>query len=168
MTRAQRIAIIEEWCPRLKGTNWRITSRSARRYNCIAWAAGDNRRRWDIGKGSYWPKGAILDYCFSCLVNAYIAEGFSVCTTEEGRAFDDKFDTVVLYESSGYWEHAAKLLKSGMWSSKLGDFEDIEHPTPESVGGTDYGEPLLYMRRKKSLRPRKTRRKRTRNGKGKV
>lgn len=157
MKRVARLAIIEAWCPRLKGTDWRITSRPAKRYNCIAWAAGDTQKRWDLGKGNHWPRGVEPKYRFACLVQAYIAVGFSVCSTAEGNEFDDAFETVVLYERSGAWEHAAKLLRNGMWSSKLGDFEDIEHPTPEAVGGTDYGEPLIYMRRKRRRRNGKKR-----------
>src|SRR6266436_2853677 len=137
MKHAVRIATIETWCPRLRGTNWRIASRPRKRYNCIAWAVGDTLQRWDLGKGNHWPQGVPQRYNFGCLVRAYIAAGFSVCTTTEGRVFDAAYETVVLFEKSGLWEHAAKLLKNGMWSSKLGDCEDIEHSTPESVGGTD-------------------------------
>lgn len=156
MNRAARIATIETWCPRLRGTNWRITSKATKRYNCIAWAVGDTLKRWDKGKGNHWPHGVDAEYLFDCLVKAYMAVGFSKCTITEGRVYDKDYETVVLYGSDGLWDHAAKLLKNGKWSSKLGDCEDIEHPTPESVGGTDYGEPLVYMRRRRPRRQRQS------------
>ncbi len=36
------------------------------------------------------------------------------------------------------WTHAARQLPNGKWTSKLGDFEDIEHDTPEGLVGSLY------------------------------
>lgn len=43
--------------------------------------------------------------------------------------------------------HAAVQLETDMWTSKMGDFEDIWHDTVGAVNGPLYGEPVLYMER---------------------
>lgn len=42
------VSRLEEAFPNLTAGNYRITSEPDRDYNCIAWAAGDNRKCW-------WP-----------------------------------------------------------------------------------------------------------------
>jgi hypothetical protein len=74
--------------------------------------------------------------------------GFEVCDKIDGRTPDPAYDKIVLYaDQACAGAHAAKLLASGAWSSKLGDWEDIQHDTPEALQGHDYGEPLVYMKR---------------------
>jgi hypothetical protein len=43
--------------------------------------------------------------------------------------------------------HAALQLSCGNWTSKLGDFGDVIHRTPEDVNGPQYGEVVGYMAR---------------------
>ena len=54
---------------------------------------------------------------------------------------------VVLYADGNEWTHAARQLPSGRWTSKLGDYEDIEHDTldgfEEHYGRRRY---LMWMR----------------------
>jgi hypothetical protein len=114
----------------------------------MAWAVGENHRRWDFGKNDFWPKSVPKRLGIAYLVNAYQTIGFVVCTEADGRHPEVGFDKIVLYinnQSEG--SHAAKLLQSGMWSSKLGDEEDIDHQTPEGLSGSRYGRPYLYMKR---------------------
>jgi hypothetical protein len=69
--------------------------------------------------------------------------------------YNPEYDTIVLYEVSQFGEmigsHAARLLPNGWWSSKIGNWEDIEHPTPEDLCGSQYGAPLIYMRKRKGI-----------------
>jgi hypothetical protein len=64
------------------------------------------------------------------LVGAYLAEGFSVSNQDACQKYDPTADTIVLYEQNRIGMHAARLLANGMWSSKLGDIEDVQHQTP--------------------------------------
>lgn len=51
---------IETVFPKLSGTSYKKTSDDTERYNCLAWAAGDDDRWWESGHpfdvGYYWPK----------------------------------------------------------------------------------------------------------------
>jgi len=49
--------------------------------------------------------------------------------------------------------HAALQLPTGVWTSKLGDFEDIEHLTIDAVNGPVYGRPVAYMKRRRASSP---------------
>jgi hypothetical protein len=53
---------------------------------------------------------------------------------------------VALYESNGFYTHAARQLPDGRWTSKLGKAEDIEHDDPHAVAGGIYGEVARYLR----------------------
>lgn len=149
-------AILELRFPGLRGSKWKITSRATLRYNCLAWAIGESHRRWD-GSDGYWPNTISRDTGIVTLVKAYITKGFTVCQAD-GTTYDPRFDKIVLYDKTVLYQgsvvehqgaHAARLMPNGMWSSKIGDWEDIEHPTPESLMGVRYGDPLIYMRREK-------------------
>lgn len=140
---------IEQAFPGLRGTAWAIKSRYTKRYNCLAWAAREKHRRWDTSN-AYWPAGVSRLSGFAYLVGAFQAEGFSVCNKSACQKYDQNYDSIVLYQLNVRGTHAARLLHNGMWSSKLGDAEDIQHQTPEAVGGTIYGQPSVYMKRKRS------------------
>lgn len=140
---------IEQLFPRLCGTSWTIKSRKTKRYNCFAWAAREKHRRWDFAKGAYWPSGAKRLSGIAYLVGAYLAEGFSVCNKSDCQTYDSTADSIVVYEMNRIGMHAARLLANGMWSSKLGDLEDVQHKKPEDISGTTYGNPIVYMKRKR-------------------
>lgn len=150
----KRRAALELLFPKLRGTQWSIISRRNKRYNCFAWAAGENDRKWDFGKKDYWPKGVKKGYGIAYLVAAYVAEGFSVCPKAECAAYDPSCETIVLYELHTNGSHAARLLPNGAWTSKIGALEDIQHEAPEHLSGTVYGDPLVYMKRNKFPAPK--------------
>ena len=57
------------------------------------------------------------------------------------------FQKVALYGSALIYTHAARQLPTGKWTSKLGGGVDIEHDTPDAVGGGIYGEVVDIMKR---------------------
>ncbi|MEP7170509.1 MAG: hypothetical protein ABI855_14160, partial [Bacteroidota bacterium] len=59
---------------------------------------------------------------------------------------------IVLYEKGGEFQHIALLRENGKWTTKFGDFEDIEHSTVEDVCGGIYGTPKIFM--KKQFKPK--------------
>ena len=135
--------------PNLAADGYVITSPMSRRYNCIAWAAGDTRIKWDPTgfpkPGFFWPTNAIHGEIMEALISVFRLEGYEVCADE---SLESGFEKVVLYvNETGNWTHAAKQLPDGRWSSKLGDAEDVTHTTPHGVEGEVYGRIGYYMKR---------------------
>lgn len=57
------------------------------------------------------------------------------------------FEKIAVYATPTEYTHAAKLLPTGKWSSKLGEDVLIEHDTPEDVAGGAYGTIFQFMKR---------------------
>jgi hypothetical protein len=124
---------------------WTCTSKRTREYNCLAFAVGDEARRWEPLGGFYWPDGATKGYSAECLIEAYQTKGFEVCAD---GALVEGYEKVVIYlnDQAGFL-HAARQEPNGRWKSKLGDEEDIEHESPESLTSNVYGKPRVFMQR---------------------
>lgn len=127
---------VENIFPNLKSCHHAKTSESTLfemvKYNCIAHAAGDNKRWWEpkqTGADYYWPDKAPHEYTPEAYKMAFILEGFEDCDNQE---VEEGFEKVALYWGKG-GPHAAKQLPNGRWSSKLGDNQDIEHETLEGL-----------------------------------
>jgi hypothetical protein len=137
--------------PSLNNSNCRETSPSKRRYNCIAWAAGDTTRKWwpDFAHQGHWPQGITREETISAFVQAYETLGYKLC-------FDERLETgiekIAIYgiEIPGQGiepTHAARQLENGEWTSKLGDFEDISHTTLDALNGPVYGRMICCVSR---------------------
>lgn len=127
---------------------WDETSHPTRRYNCFAWAAGEDFRRWDVVPGYYWPPGVMRSTAVDFVIEAYRTRGYEICAD---RSVEPGFDKIVIYAKPGrIGSHAAIQLLDGRWSSKLGDEEDITHETPESLESTIYGKPFCFMSRSRA------------------
>jgi len=119
-------------------------------YNCLAWAAGDNLNWWETRAEWYWPTDYPPDLEFepdipiNIVMDALRAVGFQRCDDSE---YVPGHDTVALYASDGIFKHAARRISDQAWTSKLGDFEDIEHATLECLSEYGYGKPTMFMRR---------------------
>lgn len=146
MSRAE----IETAFPNLTLEEWTISSEIDDGYNCIAFAVHDTHQFWDPGmvgvSGYYWPPGIPRDWRVSTLVRLYEIHGFSVC---DDASLEKGFEKVAIYStSSDNGTHAARQKSSGIWTSKLGPEEDIEHETPEGLEDTIYGKATIIMKRK--------------------
>jgi hypothetical protein len=129
--------------PRLTPGSFRITSPATEDYNCVAWAVGVDNNWYEPGIS--WP----IPTGYACteqqLLDFFRLHGFGECA---GADLEAEFQKVALYSNQyGTWKHAARQLPSGLWTSKLGKLEDIEHAHPDELGGSDYGEVFQYMRR---------------------
>lgn len=122
-------------------------SNATREYNCIAWAASDSSARWEPDPFSqyYWPDGVPRVYTIQAFISAFQSVGFEVCPNGDPETGMEK---IALFTRSGDPTHAARRLLNGNWTSKLGDFEDIEHVDLYCVSGPLYGAAQVYMRRK--------------------
>jgi hypothetical protein len=143
---------LEQIFPNLAAAGYIPKSEKSAVYNCIAYAAGDETRRWAGYRelDYYWPEGAQEGHSLDALMSAFQALGYSMCETE---ALESDFEKVALYvDKEGLWTHAAKQCDDGQWTSKLGNLEDIIHRALEAVTGPDpaYGEVAGYMKRKRT------------------
>jgi hypothetical protein len=143
---------IEILFPKLRGSEYSITSPATPEYNCIAWAAGDTEAWWwpDSQNIYYWPPDVPRSETLAAFLRAYEILGYSRChdaNTEEG------FEKVALYIGpNGKPTHAARQLPSGSWTSKLGQLEDIEHRSLESLINSPYGSIAVILKRSKRTR----------------
>jgi hypothetical protein len=116
---------------------------TARKYNCIAWAAGKSDKWW-------WPRGLPREplnrETIENFVEAFRLEGYERC--DDGLS-EGGFEKVAIYVNySNVPKHAARLLPSGVWTSKLGDLEDIEHATLDALEGDVYGKAKVFLKRR--------------------
>lgn len=145
-----------------------VESPETSEYNCIAWAMGfddrwvDHLPDYSIARKKWWPEGVDRDYRPETLVAAFEKMGFEVCdddTTEQD------YDKVALYKISPLidpftnqkiadegWTHAARVLSSGIYHSKIGAMYDIHHRGGDVFEGTSYGQIYCFMKRKVSDR----------------
>ncbi len=136
--------------PTLTESNSRITSPSANRYNCLAWAAGEDTRWWwpDPFEIGYWPPGIKRSETKEAFVRAYRTLGFHHC---DDGALEPGNEKIALFGKGPHGSerptHAACQLESGEWTSKLGTFEDIVHSRVEDVAGPEYGRAVCYLSR---------------------
>lgn len=139
--------------PNLTANNHSITSSYSRRYNCIAWAAGnDTQWWWPVGR-YYWPPNIPREETIDAFVRAYGTVGY--CKCDDGSLEPD-FEKIALYATQGTVggltpTHAARLLPSGRWTSKLGVCEDIEHENVDSVACPTYGTAVIYLKRPRQV-----------------
>ena len=136
--------------PNLADDNCAVTSPATRRYNCIAWAAGEDFRNWwpdPFGVG-YWPPTVARSVTTEAFLRAYGTLGFTLCFDGTREAGIDK---IALFgkgpAGSELPTHAALQLATGQWTSKLGQFEDIIHEAPGAVTGPVYGSVICYLAR---------------------
>lgn len=137
---------IEKSFPKLQDGGYRITSLDTVDYNCIAWAAGDTEAWWwpDPLNMYYWPIGVSRAETLEAFIEAFVALGFTPCDAAE---YEKSFEKVAIYvDTSGQPTHAARQLSSGLWTSKLGNLQDIEHDI-DGVSGGLYGSVAVIMKR---------------------
>jgi hypothetical protein len=140
--------MLEENFPKLKVTGYTVCSPASVEYNCIAWAAGETEVWWwpDALDQFYWPPDAPRRETLDAFVEAFKTLGYSVC---EDAKQEKNFEKIAIYvDSTGKPTHVSRQLDSGLWTSKLGRIEDIEH-TFEGLTGTIYGTVAAIMKRLK-------------------
>lgn len=69
-------------------------------------------------------------------------QGFEDCTSPDE---EHGYEKIALYlAGDGKVTHAARQLESGQWTSKLGNWVDIEHHL-DALNGPRYGDHRYYM-----------------------
>lgn len=134
--------------PKLLGTPYTITSPKNTEYNCIAWAVGEDQvfwwpDEWDI---AYWPEGVPREETQEAFIQAYGTLGYETC--DNNINLEEGYEKVAIYvDDTGKPKHAARQLSSGLWTSKLGQSNDIEH-TLDGLTNSIYGQVGLILKRK--------------------
>ncbi len=124
--------------PNLASTNYNVTSAKPQEYNCFAWVAGDQERWWQPTPEDqfYWVEGVPMEETLSAYVQAYQTLGYQTC---EDDSLEIGYTKIALYISDeGIPTHATRQLASGLWTSKIGALEDIEHEL-DGLAGERYG-----------------------------
>ncbi len=125
----------------------RVTNPATKEYNCIAWAAGDDKRFW-WPLGGYWPPVVPRQVSLESFIKVFNNLGYEKCDNGD---LESGYRKIVIYaQSDGIPTHAARQLDNGKWTSKLGKAEDVEHDGLV-LPIISYGLPVLFLRRKKSL-----------------
>ena len=66
--------------PKLKSSNYRITSPATGNYNCIAWAANCQTKWWPDKYGfSHWPDSIAIEETISEFLAAFELLGYEKC-----------------------------------------------------------------------------------------
>lgn len=130
--------------------NFKITSKRDQKYNCIAWAAFISDRwvwPYPIVDGVYWPDDVPREESIDAFIKMYQTYGYEVCELDDIQ--EDNYRKIALYKNSkGNCTHASRQLRSGFWTSKLGQSEDIQHGTPFTIESPFYGEVAVIMKKK--------------------
>lgn len=138
---------IERAFPNLASAGYQVTSPAAPDYNCIAWAAEEDATWWwpDVYGLGYWPPQAPRAEKLEAFVAAYGLLGYQPCADPHPEPGQEK--VAIYVDGEGVPTHAARLLPSGRWTSKLGEWEDIEHNSLDSLNGNLYGRVGQVLRR---------------------
>lgn len=95
----------------------------------------------------YWPPGAPREETLEAFVIAFQTLGYGVCDSQE---FEPGYWKIAIYtDAQAVPTHVARLQADGTWTSKLGQYEDIEHNALEGLteGISGYGKVACYMKR---------------------
>lgn len=139
---------IEDLFPALKSSYRKITSPKDSKYNCISWAANLKERGW------LWPEGGddwltdSEEVTILAFLKAFEILGYAEC---KDGSLEPGYEKVALYADPFTLEpkHMARQLDNGIWTSKLGNLEDIEHEKLEAIEGDVYGKVIKFMKRSK-------------------
>ena len=143
-------AELELTFPNLRASGYRITAPATNRYNCIAWATGDQDAWWQADLAdAYWPEGIPADGTVPSLVALFQFLGYEACDT---LVLEQDFDKVAIYGRAAEYTHVARQTTDGRWTSKLGQSVQIEHATLDALTGEAYGVVVQLLKRPR--RPR--------------
>ena len=140
--------------PNLREATHRKTSDPASDENCIAHTVGARGEWWEPIMGRYWPLGPpYYNHRVESLVRVYERFGFVVCDSAE---HESEYEKIAIYGDGEEYTHAARQLTAdGIWTSKLGPDDDINHATLEALAGGTYGQVVKLMRRRAGVEDRK-------------
>ena len=136
---------LEDLFPNLANTGYEVSGEPSREYNCIAWALEITTQKWDCNDpNAYWPPHLPRSDRVETVVQLFSNQGFSICDND---VLEPGFEKIVIYAFVGQFTHVARQLEDGRWTSKLGNREVINHPSPGNLTESRYGFVHCIMRR---------------------
>jgi hypothetical protein len=153
---------LEQEIPNLKGTGYdkypiSPQTRGQRGYNCIAFAAGDDAHRWWPHPNRFsffWPPHLPRQLPGTETVDNFVLafewRGYRECKRGD---FKKGIEKVAIFTKNERPTHAARQLESGVWTSKCGNLEDIQHKSLIQVEGDLYGKVHTFMHRRRDGKP---------------
>ena len=121
------------------------TSEESLDYNCFAWAGNDNSNWWSPVGRHYWPVGVPREETVQAYIRAFATIRFEPCENGELELGVEK--VALFVDANMIPTHMARQLASGRWTSKLGEWEDIEHALEGVAGTPGYGTVVQFLRR---------------------
>lgn len=92
--------------------------------------------------GVYWPPEVKMEESIEAFVLLYREYGYEPC---DDRDFEPGIEKVAIYiDFSGSPTHAARQLQDGSWTSKLREWEDIQHATLQALEDDHHNRGLGY------------------------
>jgi hypothetical protein len=97
--------------PNLHAGNHTQTSPVDTRYNCFAWAMGEQRMVWDPSapKDAWWPIGVPRVPSVDNFVSAFATRGYRLCP--DGN-HEEGFEKISISVKNGVVQHAARRICS--------------------------------------------------------
>jgi hypothetical protein len=140
---------LEKQFPRLTPNNYVLTSPDTVDYNCVAWAAEIDEEWWwpDPMEQEYWPDGVPRKETLSAFIAAFRTIGYETC---ESAALEPNTQKIAIYtDGQNIPRHIARQLSNGEWTSKIGQYEDIQHQNLNVLTGDPpaYGNVAQIMKR---------------------
>jgi hypothetical protein len=112
-----------------------------------------NESPWPVNvPGAFWPipLDPLDPVSLKEFIKAFEHEGYEVCG--ENSEFEDGYEKVAIFvDQDGIPTHAARMLPSGIWTSKMGKGEDIDHDTLNVVEGNEYGKAKAFLKKSNPL-----------------
>ena len=135
--------------PILTPEDHEITSEEDGYYNCVSWAIGEGVKseKYDpTDQTATWPNTLPRDTKLETFVRLYVEIlGFEPCPLGD---YEPGFVKLAIYSDKNMeFTHVARQLPSGKWTSKLGDWEDIEHATPDCLQLGFYGKVRKFLKK---------------------
>lgn len=140
---------LEKQFPHLSDEDYTVTSPDTIDYNCVAWAAKTEDEWWwpDASGQEYWPKGVAREETLSAFIDAFRTLGYEVC---DSALLESDFQKLAIYANiDGVPRHVARQLANGEWTSKIGQYEDIQHKSLKALEGESpaYGKVIQVMKK---------------------
>lgn len=146
---------LEKQFPKLAADNYVLTSPDTIDYNCVAWAAETDEEWWwpDPMEQEYWPDGVPREETLSAFIAAFQTIGYEKC---DSASLEPDFQKIAIYaDAQNIPRHIARQLPNGEWTSKIGQYEDIQHRNLNLLTGDPpaYGNVVEVMKRAIVLTP---------------
>jgi len=132
---------LEQSVPGLK--TFRIIKPNDDVYNCVAWAV-EKTDDWCWPRPRhYWPEDLTRTETLTSFREMFNSLGFEECDNEYHESGIQK---VAIFAIQGKPTHAARQMKDGSWTSKIGGGPLIEHLLRE-IEGDAYGQIVMILKR---------------------